>query len=503
MEEFTSYYERNMELLREYRPDFTPRITGKVPDGVVVVKSKSGHVTITLDGSLIHSKYDPLKEGERFVTASGISSGDDVVCYGLGLGYHVEAILDAIGARGRCYVIELNRSLLASAFIFRDLSRLIKWDNLIMIHDEDEMAVAEKCMALLSDMGGGPDEPAAKIVIHAASFKFIPRKFETIQNALEVMLMERSVPQVFRRQSKDNLIRNVDEILSWPGIEQVFSGMRGSPAFLVSAGPSLDEAIPHLKKYQDRAWILCVDTAFAALLEASIRPDFVMVVDPQDASLDHFRGFLEAGVPLIFIPTASGAVIEAYRGPKIVAVQSGHSIVSKIEHLLADKGAVAAGGSTACISLGILVKYGLDPIILVGQDCGFPDMKVYSSNVLWTRRMLSTLNRFSTLEMKHRSVARSQKLVMVKDRFGQDVPTHQNLYSYLRELERIIEANPDIRFYNFFSKGAAIRGAKDLYFTEEVEGMLERKPDKSCEIRKQAFDERKKGVILRIISRGD
>ena len=423
-----------------------------------------------------------------------------MICYGLGLGYHVETILDTIGPEHRCCVIELNKSLLTAAIILKDQSRLIKAANLVIITGDDELVVAEKCTALFSDICDESGRAETKVVVHSASFKSIPKGFDTIQNIFEVMLMERSVPQVFRKQSIENLLRNLDDVLAWPGIDEVFSEMRGQPAFIISAGPSLDDAIPHIRDFQDRAWIFTVDTAMSALLDASIRPDFVTIVDPQDASLEHFRGHLEAEIPLIFIPTASAAVIEKYQGPKVTAIQSGHSIVSTIEHFLAHKGTITAGGSTACITLGIVVKYGFDPVIFVGQDCGFPDMKVYSSNIMWTRKMLSSLNKFSTLEMGHRNMAKTQKLVTVKDKFGHDIPTHQNLYSYLRELERIINANPEVEFYNFFSRGASIGGTKELYFTEEAASMLNLTLDKAIEIERHLVDEQVKLEIIQIVS---
>ena len=500
MLEFTNYYDQNIMLLREYRPELKMGTNNKVPEEIKPINSKSGEVTVTCRGSLIHSRYDPVQEGRNFVAATNIDVGDTVICYGLGLGYHVDAILEKVGPEGKCYVIELNQSLLTSALILRDLSTIITTDNLVIVTGQDEYAVAEKCTALLSDIDDATVSTKTKVVVHSGSFKVIPKGFDTIQNIFEVMLMERSVPQVFHKQSINNLLRNIDDVLGWPGIEEVLAEFSGQPAFVVSAGPSLDDALPHLKVLQDRAWIFTVDTALSALVDSSIRPDFVTLVDPQDASLEHFHGYLESDIPLIFIPTASAEVVNRYKGPKITAVQSEHSIVSKIEQMLAHKGTIQAGGSAACITLGILVKYGFNPIIFAGQDCGFPDMKVYSSNVMWTRKMLSSLHKFSTLEMQHRNIAKAQKLITVKGKYGQDVPTHQNLYSYLRELERIINTNPGTRFFNFFSRGASISGTKELIFTEETETMLDHKLDKTLSIRRGAVDDKVKQEIVRIIS---
>ncbi|HDY90404.1 MAG TPA: DUF115 domain-containing protein [bacterium] len=48
---------------------------------------------------------------------------------------------------------------------------------------------------------------------------------------------------------------------------------------LAATGESLEEAIPHLKKYRDRIDILTCDKGFGMLLEKGIKADFVMVCD--------------------------------------------------------------------------------------------------------------------------------------------------------------------------------------------------------------------------------
>ena len=152
MAEFTNYYDKNIKLLREYRPDLKIGVNNKVPEEIKPQQSKSGEVTVTCKGSLIHSRYNPVKEGRNFVETSNIEAGDTVICYGLGLGYHIEAILKRVGTEGKCYVIELNQSLLASALILRNLAKIITADNIVIVTGQDEFIVAEKCTALLSDI---------------------------------------------------------------------------------------------------------------------------------------------------------------------------------------------------------------------------------------------------------------------------------------------------------------------------------------------------------------
>ena len=65
----------------------------------------------------------------------------------------------------------------------------------------------------------------------------------------------------------------------------------GYPAFIVSAGPSLDKNIDMLKEVKGRGMIMAVDTAIKPLLKKGIVPDIVASVDPhKPLELFQYRG---------------------------------------------------------------------------------------------------------------------------------------------------------------------------------------------------------------------
>ena len=182
-------------------------------------------------------------------------------------------------------------------------------------------------------------------------------------------------------------------------------------------------------------------------------------------------------------------VVARYSGPKLTVVQPNHSVVRPVEHFLLGKGITQSGGSGSCIALDIVTRYCANPVILVGQDCGYPDMKVYSSNVTKTAAWPGSTNRFNTLEMVHRKMAMTQEIVYAGNKFGEQVPTHRNLFSYQKEIERIASAHSELQCYNFLSRGVKLKGVQDIFFVEEVEGMLSRPVDKGIEITALLLDE--------------
>ncbi|MHB8368491.1 MAG: CgeB family protein [Leptospirales bacterium] len=86
--------------------------------------SKEGSPTISWDGMSLHSRYDPVAEGERWaeeVVAQIPETAPGILLLGLGLGYHLHALL----CRTRLPVLVFE----ASPDILRASFRLFPWHN--------------------------------------------------------------------------------------------------------------------------------------------------------------------------------------------------------------------------------------------------------------------------------------------------------------------------------------------------------------------------------------
>ncbi len=91
----------------------------------------------------------------------------------------------------------------------------------------------------------------------------------------------------------------------------------GKFLLLVAMGESLEKNIDVLKKYRDRVDVICCDKAFAPMVRAGIKPDYVMICDA-NILYKHMEGH-EAdteGVKLIATPYANVEWTRAWRGPR-------------------------------------------------------------------------------------------------------------------------------------------------------------------------------------------
>lgn len=428
------------------------------------IKTKSGDWTLRYKNRLIHSAFDPLGEARQFAEKSQISEGDSILLYGFGLGYHVEAILDRVGPAGRLQVMEFNGEILEAACSCRDLEKIFS-DARVSILLGTSKATALKGFELALKV---LREENGKLLIHLPSLSFIPVEFKDFENIFELVRMEKRTSVEFSALEEKNFQKNRATAVESDGVSGLYGRFTGKTGILVSAGPSLDMALPCLELLRGKAGIFATDTAFPILVEAGIVPEFVASIDPQSHSLAHFQGYFWQDSVLLFTPASNPEVVRNYRGKKMVFIASAQKKYSGGDaELFARKGETPEGGSVACVGLDLMARLGFNPIILFGQDCCFSMKRLYASGGALEKTWQNSIGG-STLDDFHQNQMQSQKPVLAEDRFGGKAAAHQNLFSYRNYIEQIILANPKTKFYNFHSMGLPIRMAEDIFSMGEL-----------------------------------
>ncbi len=419
--------------------------------------SKSGLPTARYRGATLHSSYDPHKESETF--AENVQEGDAVCLYGFGLGYHAETILKKVGPSGFLLVLELNPDILSAALHLRDLGDLLSNDRFRLVFGDDEAEVAAELsekMELLIQRAG---EKKVSIEFHAASYQFIPKRFERLTNALETLLMERRFPAVLGGLESENFSLNREIVRQSPGIRSLADKYKNQTAILCSAGPSLDDALPYLKQLSQETILTCVDTAYPVLCNEGIQPQFVFSLDPQDASFFHFVEHLENPAKLIYTATANARLLHSFQGEKFVAVKESSSHSDK--ELIKEKGGTKSGGSVSCLGLDCLIQMGCNPILLAGQDCAFSGGMLYSRGVSANDTLLDRTGpqTFHQLQREH---ALQRKILSTDCGDGKKAFTNQMMHSYQKNLDEIAQFNPNVSIFTLSSHGAALNHVRPL-----------------------------------------
>ncbi|MDH5542895.1 MAG: DUF115 domain-containing protein [Nitrospinota bacterium] len=417
-------------------------------------KTKHGEVTVAINGLLLAGKVDPKREGDKFANSLSLDGKDNLLVYGFGLGYHLESVVSTRPELKRIVAIEASRDILSAALNHRDLSTLLSDSRFELVTAESEQELTKSIIEAIKDGGENWE-----VAIHLPSFRCIPEGFDRVKDIFDSLLGEKRFKARFSGVERENIKANLEAIASSPGASSIFGALKGYPAILVGAGPSLDRNLSFLDKVQNSSFILAVDTAAEALRENGIGYDAVISVDPQVISFSHFAG-ARGGAPLFFSPTTHPQVVERFKNSRMLLLKKGHTIFQPAETLLEERGVVDAGGSVSCFALDLLAKSGADPIGFVGQDFGFPKGAPYNRS---TFSDMDSTNPGSMMDGScYDSITLQHDRLETEFYSGEKGFTHPHLNGYRKTFEEIIARYPERSFISINSSGAVIAGCRNI-----------------------------------------
>lgn len=176
---------------------------------------------------------------------------------------------------------------------------------------------------------------------------------------------------------KHNMI-NLKHLPRSKDVSLLKNSMRGLPAVVVAAGPSLNKNIEQLHNLKENVIIIAVDTIAQRLCDEGIIPDFICSIEREIETYNYFyegktypvQSTLVA--PLVLYPK----IFEEYPGEIIIPMREnvGEFIWLKDVLGLKEDSSISIGLSCAHVAFGIAEHIGASPIILIGQDLAYGDL---------------------------------------------------------------------------------------------------------------------------------
>lgn len=402
-----------------------------------IVAAKSGNPTLLVDGVLLHSKYDPIKEAKTFLDANNhIYNGEkNVVIYGLGLGYHLDELLNRVSSECSIYVFDVDEDVIQ---IGTNLGLTQK-----ILNDHRVKAYLGYSNYVLKEFGDALKK-VEDILLYKPSLRVLPEYYKDFKNAMNNYSLGKIGIERFGSQLEENSLLNSrvesQEICEFINDYSVIN----QPVVLISAGPSLDTAIDDLKKIRNNVKLFCVGSALRTLMKNGISPDMICIIDAQPIVYEQIRNYEDLDIPLCFLSTASHLAVSRYYGPKYVFYNQ------KTEH---EEGIIInTGRSVSTALLDIAIKSRANPIIFVGQDLAFIDNKHHTETYFEMYGASNTVDDHGIYK----------KVVGVD---GMLHDTTLGLLSFKGWIERAIRENPQTKFINC-SKGLRIDGTIEMNLGE-------------------------------------
>ncbi|HPV39972.1 MAG TPA: DUF115 domain-containing protein [Spirochaetota bacterium] len=452
------HLDSNLAALKQRFPDLHARVASAADDGSVeaVATKTDGHVpAVTKDGRrlFIHSKFDPVKEAERFIGEIDTAAFDLFIVFGFGFGYHLEELLKRMGDDSLVLVIEKSPLMLRKAMECRDLAPVLAGDRFLMLLEPSEEAIAEALR--------GKSSRRTSLILHRGSFQAEPDYYGNMQQVVRSYLSTKEVNIAtlakFEKVWASNIARNIGVYVGSPGANIFYDKFRDVPAIVVAAGPSLHRSLDFIGRNRDRAVIIAVDTSYRILMKAGIEPHFCIVVDPQVINARYFEGSRQSRTVLIADPTVHPSVFRLFPG-RVAVTGVAFELMKWIERLSGEKGEVTHGGSVSTNAYDFARRLGASPVYLTGQDLAFTGGHAHARGSYLDEQVHLRTGRLYTAEMMNRFQLTALPKIFVKGIRGGTVHTNQKMMIFLSWFQKREDGN----LVNATNDGALIPGVKHV-----------------------------------------
>ncbi|MEK4093722.1 motility associated factor glycosyltransferase family protein [Viridibacillus sp. FSL H8-0110] len=401
-----------------------------------VEQARDGSYTLKLNGIYLYSKYCPRKDVEKFIVKETTAQSKQYVLFGLGLGYHAEALIK-YSPTSTIYILIADKNEIelckehGATHILNDKRIHIISDKVHLTNirlEETQLVIPLQWLKAI-----GSDHPLF------ASLEDIKVRQMSYQNVSAIM--------------HENFLANLTN--SHLSLSEFEGFAQSEEAVLVSAGPSLNQTIKSLKKIRRLCYVLAVGSALKTLLEEDIVPDAVIITDPTDLVQEQIKHVEYNGL-LFYMATANHGMTTIHRGTKTILFQGGYPLSEEFAKSNSIP-LIETGGSVATTGLSLLEFMGFKKVYLFGQDLGFKNNKTHAN-------LSTSSNTFET----------SMKFQKVLSNSGKYINTYSNFNIFRRWFEQKA-TNKSIRIFNTAWDGAKIEGIPYIS-ADEMEKQLEATP---------------------------
>ena len=465
------YFEANLKTLSRKQPELAAllRTTGRLHIKTFSSAEGAPSAAVVYGGETIelHSRYNPPRDARQAIKKENYDGVDHFIFLGFGFGYTLDAVIEKHGGPDCHYfIVEADPGMLRAAFEERD------WTFLLSAHDI-YFAWPSSGPELAEQWQGRFNLALARksaYVTHQPSLKLNPAHYkaavETLQGQIYRTLADRATMTKNTQTFLDNFIQNLPKIVAAPGINIFADKFAGTPAVIVSAGPSLDKNIHELRGKKDQVLVIATDTTIKPLLAAGVEPHFVMTGDPSHANYLHLKGAVTSEALLVMEATAHPQAAEEF-GERTLACLYENSVLHSLSELPGDKGTLHAWGSVATMALDFAIFTGCDPIIFIGQDLAYTDGRLYCSHVWFEDVWFKDLNTPKEREKRLAALRASNNPQELTDIYGRQIETTRALIAYRDWIIRIIGDHPERRFINA-TEGGILSGPVELLSLRET-----------------------------------
>lgn len=473
----------NLNIIKSKYPNLYDRLNDTFENNldIQVLESKDKNKYMRIGNGErtinINSRYKPIDEARAWVKNIDLQNDSKLIIFGFGLGYRIKELCKRITSEKSLLIIEPNIEIFKKSILNIDFSEVLEKNNVTLLIGEP-MDVVKKNVLSFTNWTNISNINLIYISNYDKLFQDeLMFYIKTIKDIININIGNYNTIKKFNQLFYSNFIENIPHIVESINIKELFNKFQNKPAIIVSAGPSLAKNVELLKEIKNKALIICVGTALRVLLDKGIKPDLVITVDPDTPNYRHFDNIEFDNIPLVYYSCVYPNILNKHNGEKFVFKFQDIYVGKTINNYMNDIEKLSSGGSVVHNALDLAIKMGSNPIIFIGQDLAYTDNKTHSDGTVYENDSLERIEENSKLVILRdvnirgtsHKIKEEKRTVVVRDIYGNNVITDEVLYSYLKWLENVIEANKDRIYIDATEGGAKIEGTNVLTLKETIE----------------------------------
>lgn len=510
--------EQNLTLLQLRDPKLAQLIASAIPIGLEVCTARDDSYNLSLQGKFFHSNYSPVKEAERIIANKRLDDVEVIFIYGIGLGYYYDVLVPWLRESIDRYIVFLEDDIRVLRRLFEmERANPLLQDSRVQVHYLKELSELE-LGAIVGSF------PMTKVCITALDlyYRYKRDRLIKLQNIItslseqcrNIMIEYFSTSPGGDRDVFFNLYSNFMFLPeAYLGLKMVGS-LKGVPAIICGAGPSLEKNVRLLHELGNKAVIFSGGFGIKTLQSYGIQPHFNVYVDPYaNQEILARSNVLDFNILCAYSSRAYHGVLEESLGEKVfVSGCAGYPIAEWLEHHVRVNSNVRKKEGVAVINWTVDLAYllGCDPIILMGLDLALKGNKYYltddegllkdcealgscSKNDLSSSSQQKNIqdpdcqvkyhNHLDFLLKQHRlSVSqwlesKKNETVKMKDIYGEDVVTFNKWINESMWLAQYARRHPDMNLINSTEGGIGVPGVENINLEDVIQNDLQREYD--------------------------
>lgn len=448
-------FSKNIELLTKINPNLATCLIDvsfdEARNYISIVKSQSDDVIFMKGDVPLESIENPIEETFYNVQAnikSNMEKFDFIVVFGLGVGYLLDYVFEKY--KSRIIVIEPDINVIRAAFEIADYVKYLESGRVFMTTSFEDVYSFISQKYLINDK--------IEIVFLKSYMQLYPEEIKDFTEKIyETCSLKITDINTIRRNAKTwvyssiNFIKNSGQ--TYP-ISLLNNKFEKKPALIVGAGPSLKDNIDLIKKYSDRLIIFAVNRALDCLLDHNVIPNFGIFTD-SNFILHTFNTNNEKLMDMNYIVDIKSDA-EVYNLAKkrcFVYYPNNFDLAVKISEINNFVELYDIAGTSTISAFNCAKNLGCKNIILCGVDLAFKGDIPYATD--------SYKGHIIVEKDRVRTATTEKKFVYVDSVTGERVKTREDYAVFIKQFEKFIKMNPQLKIYNITSFGALIRGAEN------------------------------------------